>query len=287
MRMLIDRKYLCTPDGNPLAINQIVRHDHKECGDTKRRLYIKRTLKGYLYHCHNCAPVCSGLVSDTALLSASEIQQEIASANKGSVYDVDNSVPFDFPADFSKRLPSWWLGWLCRYGITLEEINLFEIGWSPLSGHLILPVFNEAGDIASWTERVSPESKVKGAKYLLRCKAHPDTDDHLAVLCDDSSDLVVVEDYISTIKCGRIVNALCLNGSHMPHYIYPELRAFERIFVWLDKDKEVYANTLVRRLNSMGHDAYLISTPHDPKEHSTLRMQELFNYAVKFSAKAG
>lgn len=273
--MTIDAKYLCDDAGELLKLNQLVRHNHEECGDTRKRLYIKKVKKGYLAHCHNCAPLYSGFMPNKDKLTMKEIAQLINSSP--NVTQIQGN-PYIFPSDFCSELPHLWSQWLAQCGITAAEAGHFGIGWSPTTKRLIMPVYDEHDAIVSWTERVSPNDEwlKKGVpKYIQKARIIKDEKDHLHAQFAKTDYVVLVEDYLSTVKVSRLANVICLCGSYMPSYLIPIIRQYERVIVWLDEDKEAEGRLLAQRLNRIGMKAHHISTRRDPKYISEVEMRHL------------
>ena len=270
--MMIHEKYLKTAAGNTPSIGELMRHNHDECGDKRGRLYVKRTEKGYLYHCHNCAPQCSGFVNKKVALTNEELKEKIINPMSGMVSPQNH---YEFPPDFEDLLPIEWCRWLAQFDIFPEDAAEYGIGWSPSSGNLIMPVFNNEGEVHAWTERLQSHRQKNGVKYLLRTPDMGSMEDHLYIDDDPWPYLVLVEDYLSTIKVGKAANAFCLNGSFLPRYLIPELRRYDRVFVWLDYDKRDACINMATRLNNLGIKAVPISTKKDPKALSLDRINRL------------
>ena len=89
----------------------------------------------------------------------------------------------------------------------------------------------------------------------------------------NSDTLVVVEDVISAIKVfksDKSVTTVPLLGSTMPLKLTETiLERFNKVFLWLDRDKAVEAVKISRNLKQKGIDSDVIITPKDPKEYNT------------------
>jgi DNA primase len=93
-----------------------------------------------------------------------------------------------------------------------------------------------------------------------------------------SDTLVCVEDVISAIKIAKSNKNVCvipLLGSIIPLELTETiLKRFNKVFIWLDRDKAIEAVKQARNLKQKGIDSDVIITPKDPKEYSTGEINE-------------
>lgn len=241
-----------------------VAFDHEECGDSRTRLYVKRTSKGHLYHCHNCGFrgfQRGGLLtpSETVRVLKQEPQLETT-----IVKDVR------LPNDFTTEIPPEGLAWLYKYGITDEEIRAYGLGYSPSLQRLILPVYSE-GDLVYWQGRSL--NKDQKPKYINVKQGGRD----VYFSRNTESDWgCLVEDILSAIKVGRVTSSIGLLGSYIPSILSRNLLEFDRVYIWLDEDKWKDSVKYARKLSVLlGKRVTPIRTELDPKEYSTEGIREI------------
>ncbi len=76
----------------------------------------------------------------------------------------------------------------------------------------------------------------------------------------------IVEDSISAIKCGRVVDSIPLFGSSVSNNKLTRIIGpYKKVYVWLDSDKLHVARNIAERCIMLGKDAYVIYTDKDPK----------------------
>ncbi|MGD9381104.1 MAG: hypothetical protein PVI03_01540 [Candidatus Thorarchaeota archaeon] len=159
--------------------------------------------------------------------------------------------------------------WLNRYGITPHEVKTYGICYDLEEDSLIFPTFDADG-LAGFQERFM-DPTYDGPKYLsyflrpaVQLCAHPSA---------DMAGLVLVEDFVSAIKVGRVMQAMPLrttNMSTMQKRAVLDLNVRE-YYVWLDNDNSIVKRqqlALKNELDKLG-TAYLIKTPNDPKCYNT------------------
>lgn len=157
-----------------------------------------------------------------------------------------------------KDIPTKPLQWLLQYGITSTDAEEFHITWAPNMDILVLvntPSYYQGRNFSN----MGAKYKSKGEKPL--------------IFYGNSDTLVVVEDVISAIKVfksDRSVTTVPLLGSTMPLKLTETiLERFNKVFLWLDRDKAVEAVKISRNLKQKGINSDVIITPKDPKEYNT------------------
>ena len=153
--------------------------------------------------------------------------------------------------------------WLLQYGITKADIDEHKIGWCPDMNALVLvhtPDYWQGRNFGSY-----------GAKYLSK-GAKP------LIFYGKGDILICVEDVISAIKIAKsnpnyIVTPLL--GSIISLELTESiLERFNKVFLWLDRDKANEAVKQARNLKQKGVDIDVIISPNDPKEYSTKEINE-------------
>jgi hypothetical protein len=266
-----------------LKVNEEARFNHEECGDTKQRLYVRRTRSGWLYHCHNCAPKFSGFMRHTGVMTPEETIK-IAT----NVIDITNKVASKktLPKDFVPDIPLAGWQWLQKYEITPKETEFYGIGYSPGYNRLVLPVYNLSG-LVGWQGRALKAVEKGYPKYMTFANGEQPRlwfDSRHGVKFRreylETNKIVFVEDIISAIKVGRQVRTVALLGSYVRPELIQWMQAVQklqgrmRFFLWLDPDKRVESHQIVGKLKSLGINISVIATDRDPKEESSATIQE-------------
>jgi hypothetical protein len=177
----------------------------------------------------------------------------------------------DDPPSF--HLPPHAVAWLKKYGITDKEIEQRRIKKKQKKPRLVLP-FVEGGEVVFFQGRYfGSNPKEPRFRTFGRRKQFHVFDDH-----GDSATLVLVEDYISAIKVGRVAAAYPILGAHVPEDVLDRCRKrFERFGIWLDADKTKEASKAVLRGLARGLDIFRITTPKDPKEYNEKEIYSFIN----------
>lgn len=238
------------------SIGTLVRFNHIECGDSRGRLYVTRTLNGWKYHCHNCAPKCSGYYVEKGVSTPSNTLLKVK-----SLLEKDTIVYGDvvLPEDYTKEIPDNGLAWLFKYDIAEKEIEDNDIGYSRLYNRLIFPIYNQEARLIGWQGRSLEQKPV--IKYLNCSKQGVFI--HKEIGAGDS--FVIVEDLLSGIKIGRQTKTIVLFGSHIPiQHILKKINS--NCFIWLDFDKRIESLKLSAKLTAIsGYTVQSIVTELDPK----------------------
>lgn len=161
------------------------------------------------------------------------------------------------------NIPLKAMQWLLQYGITQDDVKLSHIGWESKKEMLVLvntPQYHQGRNFSGY----GPKYISKGKKPL--------------IFYGLSDTLVCVEDVISAIKIAKSNKNVCvipLLGSIIPLELTETiLKRFNKVFIWLDRDKAIEAVKQARNLKQKGIDSDVIITPKDPKEYSTGEINE-------------
>ena len=244
-------------------IGSEIRFNHHDCGDTKARLYVTRTDKGWKHHCHNCAPKMSGFTADrkpsnSRTLERVKSAKEMVDLEKNKVDGV-----VSLPLNYTTEIPIDGMLWLYKYGLTDEEIEEYQIGYDPDSDRVILPWFDVDGKLLQYQGRALKFNKCK-PKYINVGKS--DFAELHNTQC--MRKVTVVEDLLSAIKVNRFTSTICLFGSYIPLNLYRHLgENYDKVSIWLDHDKMVEAFKYAKRLRyTQDVETNVIATRLDPKE---------------------
>lgn len=270
-----------------LKLNEEARYNHDECGDTKERLYVRRTRQGYLFHCHNCAPKFSGFHRASDLPSPSETLRLVQEQSKQEPKPVTEK---GLPSDMISELPqSAWL-WLDKYDITNEEKEFYGFGYTPRYNRLAMPITSRDG-LVGWQGRALGDTKPKYMTFINGTPKRFWFDSRHGIKSHrdwkSSRKIILVEDIISAIKVGREVRAIALLGSYVREELVVWMKEVQKALpdkqfsLWLDPDKYAESLRIVQRLRSMGINISVISTQTDPKDCEADQIRMIVNHYPK------
>lgn len=167
------------------------------------------------------------------------------------------------PADYSLSIPPAPLDWLKKYGITDNERFTYKIGWSHDEQSFAFPAFDLYGNLLLVQLRGFPNKSfyTRGFPEAVCWTVRP--------VGGSSRSVSVVEDYISAIRVGRVVETTPLWGSNLSLNQIKRLSdRYEHLFLWLDYDKAGHAMKL--RIKSLPYfkSVSVIVTEKDPKDYT-------------------
>jgi hypothetical protein len=168
------------------------------------------------------------------------------------------------PEDFSLSIPPVPLEWLRKYGVTDEEIQRLRIGWSESHGALVFPAYDVFGNLLLVQLRqMAPKGfYTRGFPESVIWTVAPTS----PVLANS---LCVVEDFVSCIRVGRIVESMPLWGSNLSlNQIRRLCDRYERLYLWLDFDKAGHAAKLRIKALPYFRSVSVIVTELDPKDYT-------------------
>jgi hypothetical protein len=248
----------------------------KECNTCLgqgRSLAVQITRKedGFLWHCFRCHK--SGFFSDTGA-SPTQVQEITQNAGKKKIDNRPDVVTL--PNDFVVTIPPKGLVQLYDMGITTEDIEWFDIGWSQSYARIIVPIYKywKASPSGDWAKKLigvvgrkledAPESKPKWWSQRQRDIKHPRFIG-LPTKILYPRQVCIVEDVFSAIRIsttGRM--AIALLTTYLPYEIYPALQGWD-VRIWLDQDAYGKATKYQQALGTNGITAKTIMTMLDPK----------------------
>lgn len=247
------------------SIGEEVRCSHVECKDTRDRLYIRRTPKGYLYHCFNCGwagfkPL--GDSSSTSIDYSREYLSNIKNANKETFIENKKIL---LPYDFTYEIPYKGKLWLDKYYITEDEIKRYRFGYSEKMNRLILPLYDPSGELIYWQGRNLNKPTKDSPKYI-NVKSRKSS----FCIFGSGPTCVLVEDILSAIKVGRVTTCIPLLGSYISTNMLTFINKYETILIWLDEDKRFDSLKYSKKIRIFtGKPCRSIITELDPKEYNT------------------
>lgn len=241
------------------------------CTDTRARLYLKETPKGIAWFCHNCG---KGGFKPKGNLTPKELLSYIKGLSvipKQSASQREVKLPYDF----TQSIPKEGLQWLFKYGIFNDDINKFNIGYSPKYNRVILPIFDNE-ELIYYQARTLGDISKDNPKYInVRTNAKDVFFKNFSY--PKNNDVVVVEDILSAIKVGKVTNSISLLGSYIPQSFSNVCREFEQIYLWLDRDKLKQSIKYANQLRLFTKVKVIVSDK-DPKEYNE---QEIKGFIYK------
>ena len=246
---------------------------HEDCDngiDHKKRLWIKRNIDGTINaYCHNCQ--AKGFYRPKEIIRtpcSMRLQMDVTQNNI--------QLPNDFKAGVD-NIPSKGLVWLYTAGLTKEEVDKYGFGWSSNSNRLIIPIYSSTNKLAFFQGR-SLDVQSNPPKYLtIKDNSQPA---FFLINNFPKGDIVVTEDILSAIRCGRVKNSISTLGVGMSDYIKHYLASLgDRVILFYDYDNSQVRSTtmsLKRDLdNFMSKETIIIKTDRDPKEYTDIQLKDL------------
>lgn len=243
-------------------IGEQVRFNHEECGDTKQRLYVRRTVRGYVHHCHNCAPSMSGFTPSDDQLTP----EGIRSALRPTMEEPRVAGEVVLPFDFTTEIPKHHLFWLKKW-ITHEEIIINRIGYSPSMGRIIFTLYDIESELMYWQGRrienpTKSKPKYKNVRASGKCIFYGVGD-------PADSEICLVEAILSAIKVGRSIYTLGMLGSYIPEDLVRQLGNYKTVYLWFDPDKQKEMVKYAISLNSrLGVRVVPLITEKKPRDYT-------------------
>ena len=248
-----------TDDGEQIHLN------HPNCpagADRKRRLYIKRDGAALLGKCHHC-----GQGGRWQLGRQSYIRRRSTVKAVRKLY-----LPRDFTTDPDEChvLANVWFN---RYGITQEEREHYQLGWSEHWKRAILPIW-QGGELVAYQARRLLDHD-EGPKYMTRkldSFPRPFFTGGWGEACAFDT-MVVVEDILSAIKVGRYCTTTAILSGDLSHAVVAGVLRYKpnRVVVWLDDDNPAIRQSqrkIMRRIGPYADVFRINNIGADPKELS-------------------
>jgi hypothetical protein len=265
-----------------LTVGQVERTNHNTnyCSGSSNSMIVRRTKDGYNAKCFRCARGGKRNLHNLSTLKSKSAGVENNSTSSGHVPSrrVEQRVSevlsgIESGSDrYQEQLDGFGIHgkvWLNKYGITEHEVLTYGICYDLEEDSIIFPTFDADG-LAGFQERCLRPG-YDGPKYLsyfLRPAVQ-----RCATTYADMAGLVLVEDFVSAIKVGRIMQAIPLRTTNLSSI---QKRAIldlgvKDFFIWLDDDNMIVKRhqlNLKRELDKIGY-AVIIKTGNDPKYYST------------------
>lgn len=244
------------------------------CCSSTPSMIINHSATGYSAHCFKCKQHPYEAKGERSLRDLKREREELA-----AMQDKTIRIPRDFTFDIPTQA-----AWFLKYGISFDDAEHYNFGYSKFFDRVIIPVWDEADvlravQMRDYTGKNPPKwlsSSVKGkpATYY----THPLTDNPM---------IVVTEDIISAIKVGKVTPAISIVGSDIGDIRASQYVArWSKIVIWLDGDKagRLGAIDMEKQLLLQGAtEVYRVRTPLDPKCYSLTEIKNFIQEEAKCS----
>lgn len=166
------------------------------------------------------------------------------SCNKGSFQDrsyykqIDqyrqvSSFTFDNQIYNPKEFPQYILAFLYKYYVFDELIRKYYISYLPSNGYkpefLQYPIIDGNGTLIAYQRRFFPHKNFYSLgtnNCIFECGNF------------NTNSVVLLEDYLSTIRVGEVDNSICLFGTNLNNNILNYITShFLNVIIWLDGDE--------------------------------------------------
>ncbi len=262
----------------PSMVGGQVHINHASCSagiDRKKRLYIKRNESTIVAYCHNCGG--KGIYHITksgSTRSLTSLKKELKEKEHKIVKKVvfPKDVTFD-THEFSTKA----LAWLFKYNVTVSLITKHKICYSKSMDRVILPVFDDKGELVFWQGRALAEGVYP--KYL-SCSSAEKPFMFLRTTNPDKNNVwVIVEDVLSAIRCSEVCNSIALLGTVPTTKMALVLKKENpsKVFLWLDNDNAGWfgKQKCNQLLSLLLDDVHTVHHPSQPKECSVVTLTEV------------
>ena len=180
------------------------------------------------------------------------------------------------PWDITDNLPDIVLDYLNSFYLTKQEIKENNILWSEYYQRVCFPVFSKDKQLLSWQGRYLGDDTTKPKWF-----SQGNLKEILHIIKPKrNSTLVLTEDIVSAIRVGSQENfcASPLFGSNISvqqflRYdtsLYPN-----KIFLWLDKDKELESYKFTKKARQLEIPCVTIVTDRDPKTYTHMEIKRI------------
>ena len=259
--------------GMELEEGQKVRVNHLSAGcdgDSKSMLIERKDNGDISAYCFRCGS--SGFHRTGFTPKSKSVGGADAGATGTSGHTME--IPFDASGCIDDW-PSYARVWVRKNGITDDEVKRYGILYSTSTDRVILPVYGEDGKLCFYQTRQVNTTDTRPKYLTVRT-----TDSVNAIVNVLSDTVVLVEDYLSGIKVGRILPVLVLHGTVIRdiHIKWLIENKYSTFIIWLDDDNsQVKKNTLKNKkvLDKLGSCVVIHTGGRDPKDHSEEEIKDL------------
>lgn len=246
-----------------MQLNETISVDHTECEDNKSRLFYTRVKRHVIFYCHNCGHKGRMTHGKFRRLGITGRVRGTTSVDKDKwVYN-----------------PHYWAAeayqWVSQYEITDEEIREYKLAWDTDQNRVILPYYRGTTLLGYQMRSILPGVKPKYiSKRIVKDPCYFSTDSAF-------EKIILTEDMLSAIKCGRYGTGIALMGTHMNMRLLADLikRKPKQVTVFLDNDNREVCRAQVKLKSSIESvldlSVTIVRSNKDPKEHTHTELEEL------------
>ncbi len=254
------------PQGEELEPGQWIRvnHDSPDCTGDSQSIKIERKMNGNLTaYCFRCGK--RGFDSKD-VVRYHKLKEASTRGRRG--YIIPNDCDYR-----SREWPPKVRSQVSRYGLEDKDYSNFRIGYSPSLRRLVLPVFDKEGLAFYQTKRMFDDDENK-AKYV----TYRNRDAAMVINTLNSDTIVIVEDLISAIKCGKLIASIPLFGNCISDIQLNAIRNYKKFIIFMDDDNRLVKlnqQKICQELNQFGKCRIITGVNKDPKECSLSQLEEL------------
>jgi hypothetical protein len=275
-------------DGTPCSINKSGA-EAEACG-------LYRKANGWYVHCFRCGHhhmYKDGMGDpESVRRKLARIKSEPAYESVAIVQLPEDYVPMQ-SVDSPIPMNAW--HWCWNAGLEDEDIQRFELGYSPSYDRVIIPcrtygILTPSGDyvhkLMGWIGReVKYASKEQRklhhcVKYLTK---KSNAIKHLMFVAPSTSTRVVlVEDALSAIRINRATDfmAIALLTTYIPKKLMMKLQGYQ-VTIWLDGDMMAKSIGYATQMSRLGIRAKYCCTPEDPKYYNDGEIRDFLDKEIK------
>lgn len=255
-----------------LAMNLPMGHKTRsncECGEGNT-LIINHNTKAYSCHCFRCDfhdYESKGKQSLAELAHIAELNRLAETIE----------LKLELPDDYTRELPLEGRLWLYKAGITEPTWRHFGIGYSESLKRVIIPVYDEAGELIWFQCRAI--YKGQKPKYIQPKMSRERVFFRGRVDDKDTTRIAVVEDMLSAIRVSKQYNVISLLGTKITNFQANWLARYDTVLIWLDPDRAgVKGAYSIRKTLGLVTETRIIRSDKDPKELTDKEIGELLCY---------
>ena len=180
-------------------------------------------------------------------------------------------LPFDYTLD----IPDDAAIWLYKASIRKATARQYQIGWSPSMQRIILPVFDDSGDLAFMQARRMDGGQ--GPKYLNSFGANAGRVLFQTHRIDSESTIAILtEDMLSAIRCSFLGPSAALCGVSLSRAKRLIVTQAKTVLIFLDPDKAGQEGSLKAKkaLSVLHPDVRIVTARDDPKRLTSKEIYE-------------
>lgn len=207
----------------------------------------------------------------------SEVVLEAAKAVLGVSKQEKVPSKIRMPEDSNYNLGFKAQQWLLSYGITSDEAQENNLKWSQKEEQLLFPIYDDENLIAYQARNFKNVGMgaQKRPKWVTYGKV-AEIVHILGLTNDEKNGIVLVEDMVSAIKCGRYMAAMPLFGNDLSAERMRRLLILtDKLLFWLDPDMQRKSTQLATQARELGFKPRVICTNYDPKEESPQTIKQM------------